>query len=131
LAALPITTAVYSVLRDRLKPGFKFWFFALAGTLLSFGFFFSLNVENLLKGDLLLILSVFSAAFGDVEGGRLSRAYGGSRTMTWAVLLTLPVVIPFSIIYFSGNSQEVLEMSAGSWCSVSYLALVGQSRGMF
>jgi drug/metabolite transporter (DMT)-like permease len=131
LAALPISTAVYSVLRDRMKPGLKFWIFALAGTILSFGFFFSLNVENLSMGDFYLVLSVFSAAFGYVEGGRLSRVYGGSRTMTWAVLITLPVVVPLAYFYFYNNTNEVLQMSQSAWFSVSYLALVSQSLGMF
>ena len=131
LAALPISTAVYSVIRDRMKPGLKFWIFALAGTILSFGFFFSLNVKNLSMGDFYLVLSVFSAAFGYVEGGRLSRVYGGSRTMTWAVLLTLPVVIPLSFFHFYNNSNEVLHMSTSAWFSVSYLALISQSLGMF
>lgn len=131
LAALPISTAVYSVLRDRLNPGLKFWLFALVGTILSFGFFFSMNVENLLTGDLLLVFSVFAAAFGYVEGGRLSRVHGGSRTMTWAVLITLPLVIPLALIHFSNNTNELFNLSSSGWFSVGYLALVSQSLGMF
>ena len=131
LAALPMATAVYSILRDKLNPGKKFWFFSILGTLLSFGFFFSLNVKSFALGDIYLLLSVASAALGYVEGGRVSRVYGGRRTMTWAVLFTLPVVIPLSIWYFSKNSNSLTLISQQAWFSMSYLALFSQSMGMF
>ena len=51
--------------------------------------------------------------------------------MTWAVLITLPVVIPLSFFHFYNNANEVLHMSTSAWFSVSYLALVSQSLGMF
>ena len=81
-AGLPIGTSIYSILRDRLNPGIKFWLFALMGTFLSCWFFF-MNVERILFDDLLLLLAVLSASFGYVEGGRSSRLYGGARTMSF------------------------------------------------
>lgn len=131
LAALPLMTAIYSVMRDRLNTGIRFWLFAVTGTLLAFGFFFSINVNHLLLGDFLLLLSVFSAAFGYVEGGRLSREYGGRKIMSWAVLIASPISIFIAIIYFSNNHQTLLNLSIKGWFSVSYLALVSQSLGMF
>lgn len=128
LAGLPLTTSVYSVLRDRFHPGWKFWFFAFSGTVLSLSFFFSMNMKNILPGDVYLLLSVLAASFGYVEGGRISRTHGGARTMSWAVLLTLPIVIPLAIIYFA---QRPVGLSLNGWLSVSYLAFVSQSLGMF
>lgn len=130
LAGLPMATSIYSTLRDRLNPGYKFWIFALIGTLLSFGFFFSMNMKEISTGDIYLLLSVVSAAFGYVEGGRVSRVHGGARTMSWAVLITLPVVIPCAIYFFSRPDVD-LSLSLNGWLSVSYLALVSQSLGMF
>lgn len=131
LASMPIVTAIYAVLRDRNVPGIKFWSWAVGGTLLSFSFFLFMNVNEILAGDLLLILSVFSAAFGYVEGGRMSREFGGRRVMTWAVLLTLPFTIPFALWYFKTNDPNVMNWSSTVWFSVGYLALVSQSSGMF
>lgn len=130
LAGLPLATSIYSTLRDRLNPGIKFWSFALIGTILSFGFFFSLNVSHISSGDIYLLLSVLSAAFGYVEGGRISRVHGGARAMSWAVLLTLPIVIPFAVFYFD-QMPDTLNLSLKGWLSVSYLALISQSLGMF
>lgn len=130
LAGIPMATSIYSSWRDRLRPGKKFWAYASIGMLLSFSFFLTLNVRNLLVGDLFLVLSVFAAAFGYVEGGRISRLYGGARTMSWAVLITLPLVIPLALYYFR-SSEVPLSLSFNGWLSVIYLALVSQSLGMF
>lgn len=131
LASLPLATSLYSIFRDRLKPGLSFWFFSTLGTMLSFGFFFFLNIEKLLPGDFYLLLSVLAAAFGYVEGGRSSRTYGGARTMSWAVLLTLPVCIPLSFIHFHQSPESLVQLNAIVWFSVLYLAFVSQSLGMF
>ena len=131
LAALPLMTAIYSVVRDRINPGIRFWLFAIMGTLFSFGFFLSINVKHLLLGDFLLLLSVFSAAFGYVEGGRISREYGGRKIMSWAVLIASPFAICIAAVYFSYNDHVLLNLSMKGWISISYIALISQSLGMF
>lgn len=131
LAGLPIGTSIYSILRDRSNPGIRFWLFAFMGTFLSCGFFFFMSIERILFGDLLLLLAVLSASFGYVEGGRSSRLYGGARTMSWAVLLTLPICIPLAILHFKGTSESYSDLSFSVWFSLAYIALVSQSLGMF
>lgn len=131
LAALPIVTASYAVLRDRLKPGKRFWFFALFGTLLSFGYFLTTKVTQAHTGDLYLLFAVLCASFGYVEGGRLSRIHGGRRVMTWAVITTIPLVLPLAIIYSSQTSFFFINFTTGTWFSLLYLALISQSLGMF
>ena len=131
LAALPMASAIYSVVRDRLNPGIKFWLFAIIGTSLSIGFFFFLNVQSLHRGDIFLILAVFAAAFGYIEGGRVSREFGGARVMSWAVMLTLPIVVPVSLYYFKHYPESLDGLSSTGWFSIGYLALISQSLGMF
>lgn len=131
LASLPVVTAIYSSLRDRLNPGLNFWLFAILGTLLSIGFFFSINVGQLLNGDLYLLLAVFSAAFGYVEGGRISREYGGRKTMIWAVLIVVPLIIPLAAFHFVERVSEFSDLSAIGWFSLCYVAVISQSLGMF
>jgi drug/metabolite transporter (DMT)-like permease len=131
LAALPIVTATYSVLRDRLKPGKKFWFFALLGTLLSFGYFLTTKITQAHTGDLYLLLAVVCASFGYVEGGRLSRIHGGRRVMTWAVIVTIPIILPLAILYSSQPSFVFTNFTMKTWLSLFYLALISQSLGMF
>lgn len=131
LAGLPMATSIYSIFRDRLKPSYRFWIFSLLGTLLSVCFFFFLNVKEILQGDMLLLLSVLSAAFGYVEGGRSSREYGGARTMSWAVLITLPFCIPLAFFEFRDAGELLTSLSMSVVFSVLYVGLISQSLGMF
>lgn len=131
LAGLPLGTSIYSILRDKKNPGRTFWIFALVGTFLSCGFFFFMNMEKFLLGDFLLLLAVLSASFGYVEGGRSTRLYGGARTMSWAVLLTLPVCIPLAFFHFSETSTSYSNLGFDVWFSLAYVAFVSQSLGMF
>lgn len=131
LASMPVFTAAYSSMRDRSRPGLKFWFFAVLGTLLSFSFFFLDQIDALKRGDLLLVLAVFAGGFGYVEGGRLSRTHGGTNVMAWSILLSLPIVLPLAVLFFYHSPLSLSEMSGGAIFSVSYLALVSQSGGMF
>lgn len=131
LAALPVVTAAYASLRDRFNPGLKFWLFAFIGSFLSFSFFFLEEVSEVLQGDLLLILAVFAAAFGYVEGGRLSREHGGTRVMSWAILVTMPLIIPVSIYLFMDSGVQMESFGMNTWLAMVYLALVSQSTGMF
>ncbi len=131
LAGLPMVTSIYSVLRDRANPGVKFWIFALTGTGLSFGFFFFLNIKELVLGDFLLLFSIFSAAFGYVEGGRVSRLYGGRRVVSWAVLLTFPIIIPVAILHFRTTPDSIQTLPFSVIFSLAYVAIASQSLGMF
>jgi drug/metabolite transporter (DMT)-like permease len=130
LAGLPMVTAIYSILRDRLNPGFRFWAFSLLGTLFSVSFFFLLNVKEVQHGDLILLLAVLSAAFGYVEGGRTGRIYGGARTMAWAVLLVLPVCLPLALWHFRHTSDSLAAVTLPVAFSILYVGLVSQSLGM-
>lgn len=131
LAALPAVTAAYASLRDRRNPGMLFWLFAVAGTVLSFGFFFTLSTGSLMAGDALLGLAVIAGAFGYVEGGRLSRLHGGRRVMSWAILLSLPIALPLALLLFPASIFRADVFSLPGWFAVAYLALVSQSTGMF
>lgn len=136
LAALPAVTAAYASLRDQHNPGVIFWLFATTGTLLSGSFFFTSSVGNLAAGDYLLALAVFTAALGYVEGGRLSRAHGGKRVMSWAIFITLPfTLIILSMLLLSEHGPrywiQIKSLSAAANFSLIYLALISQSAGMF
>ena len=131
LAGLPLATSIYSILRDRLNPGLSFWLYSILGTSLSFSFFFIQNIQELHLGDLYLLAAVLTAAFGYVEGGRSSRLYGGARTMSWAVLVTLPLCIPVAYSHFQQTTDNMIETTVGVYLALIYLAMVSQSLGMF
>ncbi len=82
-------------------------------------------------GDFLLVLAVLAAAFGYVEGGRMSREFGGKCIMTWAILSTTPIVLPVGLYFLGTREISFSSLSPIAWTSMLYLALVSQSSGMF
>lgn len=136
LAALPAVTAAYASLRDRHNPGVIFWLFALFGTLMSGLFFFTSAVTQLMSGDFLLGLAVCAAALGYVEGGRLSRAHGGRRIMSWAIVISLPFALATLMVLLLSASgadywRQIQALSPSATFALIYLALISQSIGMF
>ena len=51
--------------------------------------------------------------------------------MSWAVIITLPFVIPLAIYYFLHFSIQFESISTKAWMAITYLAMVSQSLGMF
>jgi drug/metabolite transporter (DMT)-like permease len=138
LGGLPAVTAIYASIRDRKNPGLAFWFFCLLGSALACSFFFlQAGGVKLDLGDWILGASVISSAFGYVEGGRLSREFGGRRVMSWAILLALPFAIALAYVGFASNAVTAVSAiptwreHPEAWLAVGYLALVSQSLGMF
>ena len=131
LAALPAVTAVYGSVRDRSNPGLRFWFFCLLGTLSAFFFFVSNSHGSMNAGDALLAASVFAGALGYVEGGRLSREFGGRRIMSWAILLASPLGIVMSWPYFQSGRMPSFSESWIAWLCIAYVATISQTLGMF
>jgi drug/metabolite transporter (DMT)-like permease len=135
LGGLPAVTAIYASMRDRKNPGLSFWFFCFLGTALACSFFLMQAGGAVLDfGHWILGAAVLSSAFGYVEGGRLSREYGGRRVMSWAILIALPFAIALAHVGFASSTVsagQALREHPEAWLAVSYLALVSQSLGMF
>lgn len=131
LTALPAMTAIYASLRDRANPGIRFWVFCSAGTALAFASFAARSGASVLPGDWILGAAVLSAAFGYVEGGRLSREHGGRRVMSWAVILPLPIALFLAVSFLRTSTLPSWEDAPSAWMAAAYLAVVSQSLGMF
>jgi drug/metabolite transporter (DMT)-like permease len=128
LASLPAVTALYAALRDRVQPPSAFWGFAVLGTVLSSGYLLLDAAGGLMIGDALLMMAVLAAAFGYVEGARLSREFGGRRIMSWAILLSLPLAL--GVTFSQLDEVDLAAFSTTAWTSVFYLAVISQSLGM-
>lgn len=131
MATIPAFTAAYASVRDRRNPGARFWIFAGVGTLAALGFFISRGSQEFNFGDVLIGLSCVVSALGYVEGGRLSREFGGRRVMSWAILLALPFILVAACVVFLRAPLPSFEAAPEAWLSVLYLGVVSQTLGMF
>ncbi|MEZ2131269.1 MULTISPECIES: DMT family transporter [unclassified Sinorhizobium] len=109
---LPLATALFGVIRGGERPKPAFWLFSLLGSTLVVGFALSQGLTASPAGDALMLAAIIACGLGYAEGARLSRTLGGWQVISWALVLSLPVMIIAAIVYrpptFSGIEPPAL-----------------------
>lgn len=123
---LPLTTAVFAVMRGGERPRSAFWFFSVLGSLMVIGFAFSKGLTTSPIGDILMVLAIIICGLGYAEGAKLSKTLGGWQVICWALVLSLPVTAPLTFMLrpssFAGISTE-------AWIGLSYVSLFSMLIG--
>ena len=125
---LPVATAVAAVLRGGERPSRRFWVAALVGTLIIVGYSTVRAGGSLAPADLLLFGGVGLGALGYAEGGRLAARLGGARVISWALLVSLPVVVPAAVMSAPRDPGAV---GAAAWAGFGYVAVISMFLGFF
>jgi drug/metabolite transporter (DMT)-like permease len=96
IAALPLVTAAFAVLRAGDRPRPLFWSAAglAGGTVAGYALLRGGGEGGDLGADLLLAGAVLCAAFGYAEGAVLTRRRPGWQVVAWTLVLTLPLTVP-------------------------------------
>jgi drug/metabolite transporter (DMT)-like permease len=130
IALLPAATAVLAVLRGHERPPASFWIMATVGAVAAVGFaaLQGDGLGGLHWSDLLLFGAVIAAAIGYAEGGLLSRELGAWQTVSWALVLSAPLMLALT-----GVSWAQAPPSGGpvTWAAFAYLAVVSMFLGFF
>jgi drug/metabolite transporter (DMT)-like permease len=92
IGLLPLATALFGVLRGGERPKPAFWLFSVLGSLLVAGFALSQSAAASVTGDLLMVAAILVCGLGYAEGATLSRRLGGWQVISWALVLSLPVM---------------------------------------
>ena len=130
IALLPAATAVTAAVRGKERPPLSFWITAAVGALAAVGFA-SLQgggFGQLHSSDLLLFGAVVAAAVGYAEGGLLSRELGSWQTVSWALVLSAPLMIVLAAV---SMIQQPPSATPVEWASFAYLAVVSMFLGFF
>lgn len=127
---LPLATAIFAVLRGGERPRPAFWLFSCAGSALVAGFSmwnsFSTGLEASLTGDLLMLGAIIVCGLGYAEGAALSRKLGGWQVISWALVLSLPVMLPLA--FFTGP-QTLAGIDPQAWGGLAYVSLFSMLIG--
>ncbi len=111
---LPFATALFGVLRGGERPRPVFWIFSVLGSALVAGYALSgSGAQASLAGDLLMMGAILACGLGYAEGARLSRRLGGWQVISWALVLSLPVMLPLAVL-----------KAPSTWAGVGWPALV-------
>ncbi|MDH4441083.1 MAG: DMT family transporter [Rhizobium sp.] len=126
IGLLPLSTAVFGVLRGAERPKPVFWGFSLAGSLIVVGFAVASGGPASLAGDLLMIAAILVCGLGYAEGGRLTRQIGGFAVIAWALVLALPMMLLLTLVL---RPETVADVTAGQWLGLAYVSLFSMLIG--
>jgi drug/metabolite transporter (DMT)-like permease len=123
---LPLATAAFGVLRGGERPRAAFWFFSVLGSLLVGGFAVSQGLTASPTGDILMLLAILACGLGYAEGAKLSKTLGGWQVISWALVLSLPIVAPLT---WGLAPSSFSGISAPAWLSLAYVSLFSMLIG--
>ncbi len=128
LGILPLATVAASAVFTGERPSLAFWICSAVGAAAVVLFAVLQSGFKLQIADVLLVGSVLSVATGYAIGGQLSKDLGGSNVISWALVISLPVLIPPVIYMWSDLPATV---SRNVWISFLYVAVFSQFLGFF
>ena len=126
IGLLPIATAAFGAIRGGERPRPAFWGFSLAGSAIVAGYALRGGGDASLIGDGLMLAAVVVCGLGYAEGGRLSRRLGGWQVISWALLLSLPAMLPAAVLTRPESWDGV---GPSGWLALGYVALFSMLIG--
>ncbi|CAN7168812.1 DMT family transporter [Rhizobium sp. LjRoot98] len=123
---LPLATAIFGVLRGGERPKPAFWIFSVLGSAVVAGFALLQGGASSPVGDGLMLAAIIVCGLGYAEGARLSRTLGGWQVISWALVLSLPVMIALSIAFMPPTFSDV---ALPTWLSLAYVSLFSMLIG--
>lgn len=126
LGMLPLTTAIFAVMRGAERPRPAFWLFSIAGSLLVIGFAVAQGLKASPIGDLLMLLAVILCGLGYAEGAKLSKTLGGWQVISWALVLSLPFTAPMMYLQRPASFAAV---GPAAWIGLAYVSVFSMLIG--
>jgi len=126
IGLLPLATALFGVLRGGERPRPAFWLFAVLGSLCVVGFALTQGIAASPIGDLLMLAAVMACGLGYAEGARLSRHLGGWQVISWALVLSLPIMAALTAFTLPASLAPV---SGAAWLGLAYVSLFSMLIG--
>ncbi|WP_108883006.1 EamA family transporter [Anderseniella sp. Alg231-50] len=126
IGLLPLVTAIFGVVRGGERPHPAFWLFSVAGSALVAGFALTQAGSASLTGDLLMVAAIVLCGLGYAEGATLSRRLGGWQVISWALVLSLPVM---AIIALAVWPDTLHGISLPAWISLGYVSVFSMLVG--
>jgi drug/metabolite transporter (DMT)-like permease len=128
VGVLPLATALVGALLHRQRPSAGFWVCAALGSALviAYAVLRSGNGLRLHLADVLLLAAMACAAVGYAWGARLSQRMRAEHVICWALVLSMPLTVPFTIA-----SWPDAPMPASAWAAFGYVAVFSMWIGFF
>lgn len=126
LGLLPLCTAVFAVVRARERPRAVFWLFSALGSAFVISYAALGEIRSTPVGNAMMLAAVLMCGLGYAEGARLSRHLGGWQVISWALALSLPIMLPMALWTMPAS---LAELSAPTWLGLAYVSLFSMMIG--
>lgn len=126
IGLLPFATAIFAVLRGGERPGKLFWLFSLMGSMAVALFALWTSEATSFPGDLLMLGAIIICGLGYAEGAALSRRLGGWQVISWALLLSLPIMALVAMITLPDFSSAI---APSAWLGLGYVSVFSMLIG--
>lgn len=126
IGLLPLSTAIFGVLRGGERPRPAFWLFSLLGAGTVAVFAVSRGGSGAIVGDVLMVGAILLCGLGYAEGAALSRRLGGWQVISWALLMSFPVMASIAIASFPTKWEAV---GASAWIGLAYVSVFSMFIG--
>lgn len=125
---LPVSTAVWAIVRGGERPQPAFWGFAGAGAGVVAGFALLTGggTGGALSGDALMLVAVVLCGLGYAEGAVLARRLGGWQVICWALVLAAPPMMALAAWRWPATFAGV---TPPAWLGLAYVALFSMLIG--
>jgi drug/metabolite transporter (DMT)-like permease len=126
IGLLPLSTAIFGVIRGGERPTVAFWGFSVMGSLLVVGFAVAQGLSASLVGDAFMLAAIVVCGLGYAEGARLSRTIGGWQVISWALVISLPATALVAVAFWP---PAPLSIPGAAWLSLAYVSLFSMLIG--
>lgn len=126
---LPLATAVFAAWFGRERPSPAFWLSAAIGSALVIAFALWQGAGGLQHADWLLFAAMVLGALGYAEGGKLSRELGGLETISWALVVALPLLLPAVAWLGLRHLDQIAAASPRAWLGMGYVSVFSMFIG--
>ncbi len=123
----PAATAVIAVLRTHERPPGRFWIGCGIGVLAVALFAIGQGGGRIEPADGWLLAAMLSVGLAYVEGGRVSREFGGTATLCWAMIMLAPFVAVPLFVEARTHAWGAIPWSA--WTGFWYTGVVSMFLG--
>jgi len=126
IGLLPLATTLFAVLRGAERPKPLFWLFSISGSAAVGAFALSNGGAVSLTGDLLMIAAIILCGLGYAEGALLTRRLGGWQVISWALVLSSPLMLVLAVATCPPSWQDI---GTPAWLGLAYVSVFSMLVG--
>ncbi|HVZ02305.1 MAG TPA: DMT family transporter [Dongiaceae bacterium] len=128
VGALPLATSGFALLQRGERPRAAFWPWAVGGSATVVLYALWHTRGGFATPDLLMLAAMLVCGLGYAEGSRIAKHIGSWQVICWALILSLPVSLPATLLLLPAAPGAVPPQS---WIGLAYVTLFSMLIGFF